>query len=289
MDFVHRYHGSEISGSVRPNKHGCGRYPTGIARAPALRDKLTQPNKSRTLKIDSTVTCGLLTRVDAKVGKRCDLEARHEFCPRLQGCIVHGNKSTPTIGCVRKTRAISRKTAWRKISASSYASHNSPSDAKIPRPSSIILPGGPISSVGTLVIAYMLSKQSSSVGVTRWSKRAGIHVLTTTCYVAIPSRSAAPALKARDEFRRYGVGLVLLTGQSATLANGLGRNIPLLPWLTKLRESFCKPCMSASSQLTDIALAVASSMASLMWLSVEREHSRRPSERQARRALSRSN
>src|SRR6185436_1769538 len=38
------------------------------------------------------------------------------------------------------------------------------------------------------------------------------------CYVAIPSRSAAPALKARDEFRRYGVGLVLLTGQSAKLA-----------------------------------------------------------------------
>ena len=58
------------------------------------------------------------------------------------------------------------------------------------------------------------------------------------CYVALPSRSAAPALKARNEFRRHGVGLVVLTGQIATLAIRPRRNVPLLPWLTKLAMAF---------------------------------------------------
>jgi hypothetical protein len=58
------------------------------------------------------------------------------------------------------------------------------------------------------------------------------------CYVAIPSRAAAPALKAREQFHRYGVGLVLLTGQSAKLAIRPRRNNPLLPWLTKLARAF---------------------------------------------------
>ena len=58
------------------------------------------------------------------------------------------------------------------------------------------------------------------------------------CYVAIPSRSAGSALKARDEFRRYGVGLVLLTGQSAKLSIRPRRHVPLLPWLTKLAQAF---------------------------------------------------
>lgn len=61
------------------------------------------------------------------------------------------------------------------------------------------------------------------------------------CYVAIPSRSAAPALKARNEFRRHGVGLVVLTGQTATLAIRPRRNVPLLPWLTKLAKAFVSP------------------------------------------------
>lgn len=58
------------------------------------------------------------------------------------------------------------------------------------------------------------------------------------CYVAIPSCSAGPALRARDEFRRHGVGLVVVTGQTATLAIRPRRNIPLLPWLTQLAKAF---------------------------------------------------
>jgi hypothetical protein len=53
------------------------------------------------------------------------------------------------------------------------------------------------------------------------------------CYVALPGRAANLALKARDEFRRHGVGLVVLTAQKARLAIRPRKNAPLLPWLTE--------------------------------------------------------
>lgn len=53
------------------------------------------------------------------------------------------------------------------------------------------------------------------------------------CYVALPKRSADLAIKAREDFRRHGVGLVVLTGRKATLAIRPRRNEPLLPWLTR--------------------------------------------------------
>jgi hypothetical protein len=57
------------------------------------------------------------------------------------------------------------------------------------------------------------------------------------CYVALPEHAANMALKARDEFRRHGVGLVLLSRKAAKLAIRPRRNAPLLPWLTKLALS----------------------------------------------------
>jgi hypothetical protein len=57
------------------------------------------------------------------------------------------------------------------------------------------------------------------------------------CYVALPERAASMALKAREEFRRHGVGLVLLSRQAAKLAIRPRRNTPLLPWLTKVALS----------------------------------------------------
>lgn len=53
------------------------------------------------------------------------------------------------------------------------------------------------------------------------------------CYVALPERTAELALKAKEKFEKYGIGLVILTGQNARLAITPRRNSPLLPWLTK--------------------------------------------------------
>jgi len=54
------------------------------------------------------------------------------------------------------------------------------------------------------------------------------------CYVALPKRAADLAIKARDDFQRHGVGLLVLTGHEVRLAIRPRRNLPLLPWLTKL-------------------------------------------------------
>lgn len=53
------------------------------------------------------------------------------------------------------------------------------------------------------------------------------------CYVALPKRAALLALKAREEFRRHGVGLVVLAGKEARLAIRPRKKAPLLPWLTE--------------------------------------------------------
>ena len=53
-------------------------------------------------------------------------------------------------------------------------------------------------------------------------------------YVALPPRAAERALKAKDDFRRHGVGLLVLTGNEARLAIRPRKNVPLLPWLTKV-------------------------------------------------------
>lgn len=54
------------------------------------------------------------------------------------------------------------------------------------------------------------------------------------CYVALPKRAADLALKSTEDFRRHGVGLLVLTGREARLAIRPRRNTPLLPWLTKV-------------------------------------------------------
>jgi len=54
------------------------------------------------------------------------------------------------------------------------------------------------------------------------------------CYVALPRRTAELALKSRGEFRRHGVGLVIVGAQHATIAIRPRRQAPLLPWLTKV-------------------------------------------------------
>jgi len=58
------------------------------------------------------------------------------------------------------------------------------------------------------------------------------------CYVALPFRSAQSALRAKSEFRRHGVGLVLMTGLDAKLAIRPRKQAPLLPWLTKMALAF---------------------------------------------------
>jgi phosphoglycolate phosphatase-like HAD superfamily hydrolase len=61
------------------------------------------------------------------------------------------------------------------------------------------------------------------------------------CYVALPKRAADLAIKARDDFRRHGVGLLVLTGREARLAIRPRRNLPLLPWLTKVALARLNP------------------------------------------------
>lgn len=53
------------------------------------------------------------------------------------------------------------------------------------------------------------------------------------CYVALPELTAGAALKAKHEFQRHGVGLLVLSRHEAKLAIPARRNSPLLPWLTK--------------------------------------------------------
>lgn len=60
-------------------------------------------------------------------------------------------------------------------------------------------------------------------------------------YVALPERAANVALKAKEEFRRHGVGLVVLNGNTAKLVIRPRRNSPLLPWLTKVALSLLCP------------------------------------------------
>jgi hypothetical protein len=57
------------------------------------------------------------------------------------------------------------------------------------------------------------------------------------CYVALPPRAADLALKAKHEFRRHGVGLVIVSPGESRLAIRPRRNDPLLPWLTKIAVS----------------------------------------------------
>ena len=57
------------------------------------------------------------------------------------------------------------------------------------------------------------------------------------CYVALPEFTAGAALKAKHEFQRHGVGLLVLSRHEAKLAIPPRRNAPLLPWLTKVALS----------------------------------------------------
>lgn len=57
-------------------------------------------------------------------------------------------------------------------------------------------------------------------------------------YVALPVKAADNALKAKDEFRRLGIGLVALNGEHGRLAIRPRRNAPLLPWLTQSAVGF---------------------------------------------------
>jgi hypothetical protein len=61
------------------------------------------------------------------------------------------------------------------------------------------------------------------------------------CYVALPKRAADLAIKAREDFRRHGVGLLVLRGREARLAIRPRRNAPLLPWLTKVALAQLNP------------------------------------------------
>jgi hypothetical protein len=57
------------------------------------------------------------------------------------------------------------------------------------------------------------------------------------CYVALPKRAAELAIKAKEDFLRYGVGLVVVSEQGAKLAIRPRRNAPLFPWLTQMALS----------------------------------------------------
>lgn len=61
------------------------------------------------------------------------------------------------------------------------------------------------------------------------------------CYVALPELTASVALKAKHEFQRHGVGLLILSRHEAKLAIPPRRNAPLLPWLTKAALSRFSP------------------------------------------------
>lgn len=51
-------------------------------------------------------------------------------------------------------------------------------------------------------------------------------------YVVLPARSATAALKAIDEFKKLGVGLILMGDKKPKLASEATKCEPLLPWLT---------------------------------------------------------
>lgn len=51
-------------------------------------------------------------------------------------------------------------------------------------------------------------------------------------YVVLPIKAAAPALRARHEFERRGVGLLVMDVDSHTVEIRPKRSEPLLPWLT---------------------------------------------------------
>jgi len=54
------------------------------------------------------------------------------------------------------------------------------------------------------------------------------------CYVALPESAAKNALSQEHEFRKLGVGLLIVTAAGAQLAIRPKRNAPLLPWITKV-------------------------------------------------------
>lgn len=54
------------------------------------------------------------------------------------------------------------------------------------------------------------------------------------CYVALPESAAKNALSQGHEFRKLGVGLLIVTAGEAQLAIRPKRNAPLLPWVTKV-------------------------------------------------------
>jgi hypothetical protein len=54
------------------------------------------------------------------------------------------------------------------------------------------------------------------------------------CYVALPATAAKRALESRQDFEKFGVGLVVVSTDSARLAIRPKRNAPLLPWITKV-------------------------------------------------------
>jgi hypothetical protein len=61
------------------------------------------------------------------------------------------------------------------------------------------------------------------------------------CYVALPKRAAGLAMKAKDDFVRHGVGLVVVSEREVKLAIRPRRNAPLLPWLTETALSRFTP------------------------------------------------
>ncbi|WP_265595418.1 hypothetical protein [Verrucomicrobium sp. BvORR106] len=69
-------------------------------------------------------------------------------------------------------------------------------------------------------------------------------------YVVLPQCAAQPALKARDEFVRQGVGLVIVVEKKARLEIVPKRKDPLMPWLTakaltRLSDDGSKPHRSS--------------------------------------------
>lgn len=65
------------------------------------------------------------------------------------------------------------------------------------------------------------------------------------CYVALPERVAHLALHEREEFRRHGVGLLVLAGKRGRLAIRPRKNDPLLPWLTESALALLAPDQGA--------------------------------------------
>jgi len=53
------------------------------------------------------------------------------------------------------------------------------------------------------------------------------------CYVALPTQAAMLAIKAKEDFLRFGIGLVIVSKREAKLAIKPRRNKPLFPWMTK--------------------------------------------------------